>query len=30
MGLLLRAFHPFAAPVQKHIKDYNVLIISLL
>ncbi len=30
MGLLLRAFHPFAAPAQKHIKDSNNLIISLL
>lgn len=30
MGLLLRAFHPFAAPAQKHIKDSNKLIISLL
>ncbi len=30
MGLLLRAFHPFAAPVQKHIKDSNKLIISTL
>lgn len=30
MGLLLRAFHPFAAPVQKHIKYSNKLIISIL
>jgi len=30
MGLLLRAFHPFAAPAQKHIKDSNKLIISVL
>ncbi len=30
MGLLLRAFHPFTAPAQKHIKDSNKLIISVL
>ena len=30
MGLLLRAFHPFAIPAQKHIKDSSKLIISLL
>ena len=30
MGLLLRAFHPFAIPSQKHIKDSKKLIISLL
>lgn len=30
MQLLLRAFHPFAIPAQKHIKDSNKLIISLL
>ena len=30
MQLLLRAFHPFTAPAQKHIKDSNKFIISVL
>lgn len=30
MQLLLRAFHPFTAPAQKHIKDSSNLIISVL